>query len=477
MNILMLTNTFTPHVGGVARSVQGFARELRRKGHRVLIAAPLFRGSPEQEEDVIRVPAVQDFNGSDFSVPMPESGRLVSTLRSFQPEVVHAHHPFLLGGTALRIATARNLPLVFTHHTMYDKYMHYVPGNPLKLRHFVRDWVTGYCNLCDAIIAPSLTVAETLRERGVRTLITVIPTGVDTESFAREDGVEFRSRWQIPADAFVVGHVGRLAPEKNLAFLSDAVARFLGRNPQAYYVVVGAGPSSQVIRAVFENAEVQDRVRAIGILEAQELAAAYRAIDVFAFASHTETQGMVLTEAMAAGVPVVAVAAPGVKDLVRDGYNGKLLRRDDAEKFASALAWVAARSAAERRALSEAARVTAAALDMDLTADKAIDLYESLRGKKPSSKRLAGGAWQVAQRRVQGEWKLLSNVLRAATESLRPRVVWEVGTAGVGDAIVEDEEHMESANTVVVAPAELPEAPRRSLKARVLGWVWARRTR
>jgi 1,2-diacylglycerol 3-alpha-glucosyltransferase len=121
MNILMLTNTFTPHVGGVARSVQGFTEEFRRRGHRVLVAAPVFKNTPKDEQDVVRFPAVQYFNGSDFSLPVPAPVRLVSLLRRFHPEVVHSHHPFLLGGAALCIAAARKLPLVFTHHTMYDK--------------------------------------------------------------------------------------------------------------------------------------------------------------------------------------------------------------------------------------------------------------------------------------------------------------------------------------------------------------------
>ena len=114
MNIVMLTNTFTPHVGGVARSVESFTAEYRRRGHRVLVVAPEFPGMALVESDVVRIPAIQNFNGSDFSVVLPLSGLLTNVLDEFAPDIIHSHHPYLLGVTALRVARYRNLPLVFT---------------------------------------------------------------------------------------------------------------------------------------------------------------------------------------------------------------------------------------------------------------------------------------------------------------------------------------------------------------------------
>ncbi|MGH8489918.1 MAG: glycosyltransferase, partial [Gammaproteobacteria bacterium] len=143
MNILMMTNTYAPHVGGVARSVEGLAGAFRARGHQVLVAAPLFKDTPENERGVIRFPAVKDFNGSAFSVPMPAPLRLVAALKQFRPEIIHSPHPFLLGGTALRVAAARRLPVVFTYHTMYEKYTHYAPGDSQTMKHFVMDLVRG----------------------------------------------------------------------------------------------------------------------------------------------------------------------------------------------------------------------------------------------------------------------------------------------------------------------------------------------
>jgi len=414
VNIVTVTNTFTPHVGGVARSVQGFTKAFRQLGHRVLVIAPRFEGTPERERDVVRLPAVQHFSGSDFSVPVPVPGRVAVALSTFAPHIVHSHHPFLLGDTALRIAAAHALPVVFTYHTMYEQYTHYVPGHSPRLQRFVVELATGYCNLCDAVIAPSTTVAELLVHRGVKVPIEIIATGVDREAFASGDGPGFRQRAGIPLEAFVVGHVGRLAPEKNLGFLAEAVARFLLHNVQARFLVAGDGPSLAEIQSTFAASGLTARLHVEGVLGRQELADVYRSMDVFAFASQTETQGMVLTEAMAAGVPVVAVDAPGVRDVVRDRENGRLVLHEDVEEFVAALSWIAALAPAARQRLGQGVAQTAAAFSMAHTAARTLALYTSLCTGQPARKEVETSLWTLARRRVAEEWKIVSNMAHAA---------------------------------------------------------------
>ncbi len=419
MNILMVTNTFTPHVGGVARSVQRFTDEYRRRGHRVVVVAPVFEGVEPQERDVLRFPAVQQFNGSDFSVPVPFPGLVAGALGRFTPEIVHSHHPILLGDTALRLGASRGIPVVFTHHTLYEEYTHYVPGNAPWLKRAAIELATGYCNLCDAVIAPSQTIAALLLARGVRVPIRVIPTGVDFPFFARGEGALVRRQLGIPPEAFVVGHVGRLAPEKNLRFLAEAVATFLRRRPGAHFLVAGVGPSQGEIRAALHEQGVAERLHLLGVLESDALANVYRAMDVFAFASHTETQGMVLTEAMAAGVPVVAVDAPGVREVVRDGENGRLLFRDDQREFAAALEWVASLAPEARRWLPERVARTAEAFSMDRTATRALTLYEWVIARGARRKIIDQSAWSAARRRLAEEWRILRNIAVAASGVLR----------------------------------------------------------
>ncbi len=431
MNILMLTNTYLPHVGGVARSVEMFSREYRKQGHRVLIVAPVFNGTGEEEGDVVRVPAIQNFNGSDFSVRLPIPGFLMAALRAFRPDIVHSNHPFLLGDTALRIGADFNVPLVFQHHTMYEQYTHYVPADSPALKRFVVDLSTGYANLCDLVFAPSESVAAVLRRRGVRTPIAVVPTGVDVGRFSEGEGRRLRRNLGIPSDALVVGHVGRLAPEKNLPFLAEAVARFLREQPRARFLLVGDGPSVEEIDRVFGRHDVFDRLHRAGTLEGQALVDAYHAMDLFAFASLSETQGIVLVEAMAAGCPVVALDGPGVREVVEDRHNGRLLESERADDFAAALDWAAGRVGGGQSELRRAARRTAERFAMPRCARRALSLYEEVSGSEGAAKKGADGwegtAWHAALRRIETEWDLVAARTRAAGTAMfgeEPRFQW-----------------------------------------------------
>lgn len=419
MNILMMTNTYLPHVGGVARSVQTFAEALRHRNHRVLIVAPTFQGQPDHEHHVIRVPAIQRFNGSDFSVRLPIPGYLSNTIDRFSPDLVHAHHPFLLGDTALTAASYRSLPLVFTHHTLYERYTHYVPGDSPAMSRFAVRLATTYANLCDHVIAPSQSIADLLHQRGVTTPITPIPTGIDPDGFACGDGAAARKRHGLPAESFVVGHVGRLAPEKNLTFLARAVARFLADRPDARFLVVGSGPAQRDLEQITADHGVRDRLHLTGPLTGADLANAYHALDAFAFASTSETQGMVLAEAMTVGVPVVALDAPGAREVVQDGRNGFLLTEEDEHAFAEALSRLAALDDDGYRAMADAARRTADRFTVDRCTDRLLGVYQGLAETGPRRHRpLTDNAWTRTLTLLETEWNLWKARASAAADTL-----------------------------------------------------------
>ena len=418
MNIVMLTNTFTPHIGGVARSVEAFTAEYRRRGHRVLVVAPEFPGMPQDEIDVVRIPAIQNFNGSDFSVVLPVSGLLTGVLDEFVPDIIHAHHPYLLGVTALRVARYRNLPLVFTHHTLYEEYTHYVPGNAPKLRRFIIEAAVRYANLSDQVFAPSESIMTLLRDRGVETPITVLPTGVQLDCFAQGNGERFRVEMGIPEDAFVVGHLGRLAPEKNLEFLAEAVAAFLKTTSRAHFLVIGTGPSERTIREIFSREGLEARLHIAGILEHEQLADALHAMNLLAFASKSETQGMVLTEAMAAGLPVVALDAHGVREVVRDYKNGRLLHRESIKDIVSAMQWVAGLPANQYQELERAALDTAEVFSMSHSADKALACYANLRDRISVDRSDEEEHWHHLLDLIKVEWEILKGIGSATDAAL-----------------------------------------------------------
>jgi len=419
MNIVMFTNTFTPHVGGVARAVSGLANGLRANGHRVLVVAPTFPGMPQDEEDVVRIPAVQHFAGSDFSMPLPVTLPLTAELDAFEPDIVHSHHPFLLGDTALRVAAGRKIPAVFTYHTRYELYGHYVAQDSEAMKRLVRKLALGYCDLCDHVIAPSESIADLILNGGVATPVSVIPSGIDCALFAGGNAARTRDLLAIPENAPVIGHVGRLAPEKNLSFLTEALAGHLRNDPKAYCIVTGDGPMRSAMEQAFLDEGLSARVRFTGVLTGNDLADAYKAMDIFAFSSLSETQGLVLAEAMASGTPVIALDAPGAREVVRDRVNGRLLpSAASIGEFVQALAALSELNEAEAETMRAQARETAEAFSAATALNRTVALYEELRARHTPPVKPSTDLWETAKRRIAREVELFGNVAQAVSDAV-----------------------------------------------------------
>ncbi len=419
MKICMFTNTYLPHVGGVANSVSRFTEDLRKLGHEVLVVAPTFSKKEEEKEDeskVLRVPAIQNFNGSDFSVRIPIPFIIDEKIDEFSPDIVHSHHPYLLGDAGLRAAHRRKLPLVFTHHTLYEQYTHYVTQDSEAMKTFAIHLSTGYANLCTQVIAPSESIADLIRSRGVNTPVKVIPTGVDIDFFSNGDGQKFRKEHKISEDRLVIGHLGRLAPEKNLAYLAEAVSLYLEKDKNSIFLVIGAGPSEEEIKGIFRDRGVADRLIMAGKKKGQDVADAYESMDVFVFSSKSETQGMVLTEAMAAGNPVIALDASGVREVVEDAKNGRLLPGEaDDKAFSRAISEFAGDKQKANR-WKENARETSRRFGRKHCAKELVGLYETVL-EKPSStmeeKENELVEWEDFLTAVKTEWNLLSEKAKA----------------------------------------------------------------
>jgi glycosyltransferase involved in cell wall biosynthesis len=414
MNIAMFTNTYLPYVGGVANSVIGFSDAFRAKGHRVLVVAPEFDGQPEFERDVIRVKAVRDFNHTGFSFALPPSPAVRREVKEFRPEIVHSHHPFLLGDSAFRIKAAQNVPLVMTYHTMYEQYAHVVPIDLKHIAEIAVSLATSYANECDHIVAPSASVRDVLRARGVETPMTVIPTGVDIRRFERGDMMRARQTLGIPPGAFVIGHVGRLAPEKNLDYLAREVGRALERIAAAVFLVVGDGSEREPMESALSS-HPQNQVRFTGCMEGQSLVDAYHAMDVFVFASKSDTQGMVLAEAMACGVPVVGLDAAGTRDIVKHGENGLLVTSEQDGRFADALIGLQDTDPARLRRFGLQAKATAREWSTERCAERCLRVYDETIAQSRRSRdraasrfvRVAGSVSRLWGRRIAAGARVL----------------------------------------------------------------------
>jgi len=417
MKIAMFTNTYLPHVGGVARSVKSLEDACRARGHDVRVIAPQFNDQ-EAEPDVLRVPAIRNFNGSDFAVRLPIPMVIRDFMEEFQPDIIHSHHPFLLGDAALREAWKSRIPIVFTHHTLYERYTHYVPLDSDGLKRAAIQMATAYCNLCDLVIAPSESIAHLLEDRKVTKPVEVIPTGIDTGSFGRGRNHRFRKRLGISKSAMVIGHVGRLAEEKNLSYLAEAVAGCLTQSPEAVFLLVGEGESLDPMLATLAPFVEQGRIFHPGKQSGEDLADAYAAIDCFAFSSQSETQGMVLAEAMAAGTPVVALDGPGVREILKDGENGILLDGNaSAHEFSQALSWIIGDEEFCKSCAAKA-RETAKEYDTEPCVDTMLGNYERLVALYANHGEEERTQWDRMVSGIQIEWDLLVSKVSAATAAV-----------------------------------------------------------
>ena len=418
MRIIMMTNTYFPMVGGLEQSVHSFSEEFKTLGHEVLIVTPAFAGAPTEEPGVLRIPAIQKFSGTLFSVNLPVSGLLTRLMKDFQPDIVHSHCPFFMGDFALRLSRQHAIPLAFTYHTMFEQYVHDWPVHNEGVKRFMVKLAAGYANLVDQVIVPSESVQDILFKRGVKTPMEIIPTGVDAQRFSKGDGKAFRQQNQIPPEALVVGHAGRLSPEKNLGFLTNCMVELLKKDPRVHALIVGLGPSEKMIKAAFEQAGLEKRLHLTGVLHYQNLVDAYFAMDVFAFASLSETQGIVLIEAMAAGIPVVALDAPGAREVVEDYHNGRLLNQMDQQSFVDALSWALSRTPQESQTIKQLIRMTVQKYPINSVAQHMLEIYEKIRTRKSISLGKKNSSRYLFQWRMKAEWDIYSNYIKSVATSV-----------------------------------------------------------
>ena len=339
MRVLITTESFLPYVSGVTVSVDALARGLGARGHDVLVlapwpargAAPEPVGSPGPAPRFAWLPSFQPVAVAPpgYRVPWPNPwAAALRTARMFRPDVVHAQSPFVTGLVARGLARSMRVPLVFTHHTRFADYGHYLgpfaaPGS------WAVDWyLRRFWRSCAAIVAPSTDLADEIRDRlpaSKRSSVQVIPTGVDVDGIRQIVPVDSRAAAGWPADAVVVASLGRLAPEKRPALVVEGFAEAARRDPRLRLLVIGGGPSEASLRERSSAPDIGGRVHLTGFLPRPEALARLAGADLFLFVSRTETQGLVLAEALAAGLPAVAVRAPGVADSVRDGVDGTTL--------------------------------------------------------------------------------------------------------------------------------------------------------
>lgn len=378
MRVFIFSESYEPLLNGVAVSVGTLAKELRARGHEIYIVTSSYRGYKDSDPHVFRVPAIRTWIDPTYPVPIPWFNRIPEKIRELRPDIIHTHTPWMLGQVGLKLAKQMGIPCVSTCHTQYTEYVHYFPLAPQKAKRlFIINLMRRYYNQCNVVIVPSKQMMEMLRGFGVQAPIYIIPTGnaLDTTMDSKVR-VQIRQKLGIPEDARVLIYVGRLAKEKNLQLIFESFDKLAQRYSNLYLLIVGGGPYESQAKQIAASLKSSDRVVFAGAMPRCEVAKYYSAGDIFVFPSTTETQGLVLCEALAAGLPCVAVRAGGIPEMINDGEEG-LLTENDVEDFAEKIELLLIDEELYKRFSASAVRNSARFTPAEM-ATKVLAVYESL---------------------------------------------------------------------------------------------------
>jgi 1,2-diacylglycerol 3-alpha-glucosyltransferase len=381
VHILMISDAFSPRVGGVPTSIGTFRRELQRLGHRVTLLVPDYGHGQSGDEDIIRVPSHRlVFDPEDRVMRARAILRMSKALHAQPPDLVHIQTPFVAHYCGVRVARALDVPVLESYHAFFEDYFpFYAPVLPKAVtRAATRYLWRRQCKEVDGLVVPSRLMADVLRGYGVRTVIEVIPTGIDRREFVQPDAERFRRRHGIVAGRPLLVHVGRVALEKNIGFLLRVVRELRPHRPDLLFVIVGQGPAQKGLEEQARRLGLREHVRFVGCLDrSTELPDCYAAADAFVFASRTETQALVVLEAMTFGVPVVSTSVMGTRETLPRSGQGALVAEEDPSAFAGQVLRVLD-DVDLRRTLSERARAYAATWDPCIFGRRLADFYRRI---------------------------------------------------------------------------------------------------
>ena len=380
MRILMVSDVSFPRVNGVSTSIATFRQSLTELGHETTLIAPEYPGYRDDRPDLIRIPS--------RAVPQDPEDRFMShgrvlalapDLASKGYDILHVHTPFVAHYAGVSLGKRLGIPVVETYHTFFEEYLHhYVPLMPRAATRFLaRRFSVSQCRAVNALVVPSGQMLAALRGYGVESRAEVLPTGIDLARFRGGDGAIFRRAHGISLDRPVLVHISRVAHEKNIDFVLEALAVIRQTVPDVLLVIAGEGPALAHLKKLTARLGLEANVLYVGYLDREStLLDCYRAGDAFVFASRTETQGLVLLEALALGVPVVSTAVMGTADVLK-GVRGALVAPDTVEGFAATVVRVLA-DPTLRATLAAAAPNDALAWSAGAMAERLVALYREV---------------------------------------------------------------------------------------------------
>jgi len=381
MRIAFFTNCYKPLVNGVVTSIVSLKEAYERKGHETYVFAPQVDGYIDQEKNVFRYRSVNLTKKVKYPIAIPLSFRAKKVISEFNPDIIHIHHPFVLSSPAIMYGKKLGIPKILTLHTQYEQYAYYIAPIPQKLTHeAIKRIIFNLAYKIDCITTPSGSMKELIKSYGIKNRIEVIPNAIELDSFRQKDELkcsEIRKRYNLKEDDKVILYVGRVAQEKSIDKIIEALAITKRKGiSNVRLLIVGGGPAIEELKNLVRSLQIEEQVIFTGEVKNEEIRHYYKIAYLFTIASTSETFGIVIIEALASGIPVLAVRAPGAVDILTDGLDG-LLVDDDVEKFANALDKII-REPELRERLSQGALKTSERYSIDIVSERMLNLYREV---------------------------------------------------------------------------------------------------
>lgn len=380
MRIGFFTNYFIPSTGGIETSVANLCRGLKRAGHETFIFSPQYPNWTDKNENIFRYRSVHfNYGGYFYVIPIPFYSKMDLIIKSLNLDIIHSHQPYSLGNEALKYSKKLNIPLVFTYHINYREYSHYIPFIPKSIsQKLITRTTLNYSNKCDVVIAPSISIKKLLIDHEVNVPIEIIPSGININEFIKSKGKkdDLRERYGINPEDVVLITTSRITEEKNIQFLIKSFLLIKKSCKNSKFIIIGDGAAKKTLEKLTIKLDVYKDVFFTGHIKKEDVIRLFQASDIFIFSSLTETQGIVVIEAIISGLPVVAIKSNGIEDIVQNDKNGILTENSVDEFSRSVLKIINDKELRDK--LSNKANVYSKNYSIELWVEKTIKLYNNL---------------------------------------------------------------------------------------------------
>jgi glycosyltransferase involved in cell wall biosynthesis len=376
MNIGIFSECYKPTKNGVVTSIDTFREEFKKRGHRVFIFAPLTPGYKDRNDAFIfRFQSIRIPGQGYYPIGFPFSPRIKKIINELNLDIIHVQSLFPISRYGRAMGKKYNIPVIMTYHTLIEEYAHYIPFFQGLTKKIIIYLSRNFANSMKHIVTPSEPMKEILeKDYGITSPISVIPTGIRIKEIPDVPASAVKKKYMIEPNKKLLFYGGRIAKEKNLDLLFKSFFTLRKKMPNIHLIVAGDGPAKEHYIDLVDKLNLRDHVSFLGFLKRKDICWLFAGVDLFAFPSMTDTQGIVILEAFAGRTPVVAVDKLGPSKIIINGKNG-YLTKNDPQEFTEKIYKILKNDQLRER-MAEAARHRAEQFTASKMADRMLDLYK-----------------------------------------------------------------------------------------------------